>query len=181
MQAPRSFVVTPLEARYKRAVDVGGVKLEVTSSIENAKDVDKRAVVLAVPVNYDGPIEVGDHVIVHHNIFREYYNQRGKLTYTRAYIYDNKFHAIPEEVFMYCKDGVWHSTGDYTMVAPIYDDVGMIKRRRKLTGKVIASNVHPQGQIVGFTPESEYNISIERGIELFRMRDSDICIYYEGT
>ena len=46
-----------------------------------------------------------------------------------------------------------------------------------LTGKVIASNTHPKGALVGFTPESEYNISIERGIELFRMRDEDICLY----
>lgn len=179
MRSPHSFIVRPKEARYKRAVDVGnGKRLEVTASIENAKDVDKRAVVVATPLIYDGPIREGDEVIIHHNIFRNYYNSKGKLTYTRAYLYDDLFYAADFEVFMYNRDGRWMPHGGYTFVSPIWEGSGEIERKQRHLGEVVASNVHPEGQVVGFTPESEYNISIQRGIELYRMRDEDICLYY---
>lgn len=152
--------------------------MEVVASIENAKDVDKRAVVVAIPLMYNGPIKVGDEVICHHNIFREYLNSKGKVTFTRAHLYDNLFHAAPFEVFMYFRDGEWQAHGEFTFVEPVYEDNSVITRRKKHTGRIVASNVHPKGQVVGFTPESEYNISIERGEELFRMKDEDICLYY---
>ena len=60
MQSPESFIVTPKEKKYKSGKKFGDVEFETVTSIENAKDVSKEAIVVALPLNYDGEIEVGD-------------------------------------------------------------------------------------------------------------------------
>lgn len=121
MQAPHSFIVRPKSKRYKTTT-IAGVELDTSTSIEDAKDVSKEGIVVAVPLTYKGDIEVGDEVLIHHNIFREYYDQNGNIKYSRAFLYDDLFTAIPEELFLYKKDGKWHPHLDYCFVKPIHED-----------------------------------------------------------
>jgi len=178
MQAPQSFIVTPKHKRYKSGKQMGDVKFETVTSIEDAKDVSKEAIVVAVPLNYNGEIEVGDEVIIHHNIFRMYFDQRGEMKHSRAYLYDDKYHAIPEEVFLYKKGDEWKASDDSCFIEPLTEDWISILEGQQLphTGIVFASNVHPKGMEVGFTPESEYEIWVD-GKVYYRMRNIDVCVY----
>lgn len=177
MQAPQSFIVTPKHRRYKEGKKMGDVVFETVSSVEDAKDVSKEAIVVALPMNYDGDIEVGDEVIIHHNIFRSYYDVQGKLKQSRAHLYDEYFQVIPEELFLYKKKGEWFPNEDFCFVAPItIDEDSLLEQGLEHTGVVWASNEHKEGIRVGFTPESEYEVWVD-GLLLYRMRDRDICLY----
>lgn len=178
MQAPQSFIVTPKNRRYKEGKKMGDVVFETVTSIEDAKDVSKEAIVVAVPLNYNGEIEVGDEVIIHHNIFRVYYNQHGKMTYSRAYLYEDYYHAISEEVFLYKKNGEWKANENFCFVEPITEDNISLLEGQDLphSGTIAISNEHPVGMGIGFTPESEYEVWVD-GKMYFRMRDIDICVY----
>lgn len=178
MQAPQSFIVTPKHKRYKSGKKIGDKVFETVTSIEDAKDVSKEAIVVSLPLNYKGEIEVGDEVIIHHNIFRIYFDQKGKMKYSRAYLYDNLFHAIPEEVFLYKKDGKWKANDEFCFIKPITEDNISLLKGQELphTGTVFASNEHPVGMQIGFTPESEYEVWVD-GELYFRMRNLDVCVY----
>jgi hypothetical protein len=178
MRAPQSFIVTPKHKKYKEGKEMGGKVFETTTSIENAKDVSQEGIVVALPMNYKGEIEVGDEVIIHHNIFRAYYNQQGKLTFSRAYLYDDMYHVIPEEVFLYKKNGKWKPFMDVCFVRPIKEDNISVLEGLELmhTGEVVWSNIHPTDTVVGFTPESEYVVEVD-GEKYYKMRDVDICLY----
>lgn len=179
MEAPQSFIVTPKHKRYNTGKQMGDVVFETVSGIEDAKDVSKEAIVVAVPLNYNGEIEAGDEVIIHHNIFRSYYNQKGKLTYSKAFLFDDYFQAIPEEVFLYKKDGEWKANEEFCFIKPIFGDAEkLLSQDIEHTGTVYKSNEHPEGMKIGFTPESEYEVWVD-DVMYYRMRNVDVCIYYE--
>lgn len=178
MRSLDSFIVTPKDKRYKSPKQIGGFLFETVLDIEDAKDVSKEATVVSVPMDYKGEIEPGDEVIIHHNIFRMYYNQQGDLSFSRAYLYDDYFQAIPEEVFLYKKNGSWYPNLDFCFVEPIEEDHISIIKGMVLphTGKIAYSNKHKTKSEIGFTPESEYEVWVD-GKMYYRMKDKDICLY----
>lgn len=176
MKAPRSFIVRPKDTKYVSSKDIGGVKLDVAAGIEDARGVSKNGIIVSTPLIYDGPIKEGDEVIIHHNVFRAYLNSQGKMVYTRAYIYDDLFHVIPEEVFLYKRDEQWVPHLDFCFVTPIREQDRMLQRSEERMGYIHLSSQHPQGQKVRFTPDSEYEIWLDDEV-VYRMRDKDICAY----
>lgn len=177
MKSTESFIVRPKGKKYKSPKNIGGVDLQTVVSIEDAKDVSKEAIVVSLPLNYKGDINIGDEVLVHHNIFRDYYDQHGNMKHSRAYIYENNYTAIPEEIFLVKKSNYWKPNLDFCIVKPLEDDfISKLDVFLPHTGIIHLSNTHPVSLEVGFVPESEYEIYIN-DILYFRMRDSDICIY----
>ncbi|WZE63607.1 co-chaperonin GroES [Maribacter phage Panino] len=178
MRSPDSFIVTPKYKKYKSGKIIGGVEFETVTSIENAKDVSKEGIVVNIPLNYNGEIEIGDDVIIHHNIFRDYFNQAGKMKHSRAYLYDDLYTAVPEEIFLYKKQGQWKAFGDTCIVKPIEENSDSILEGVSLehTGTIHISNIHKTDSIIGFTPESEYELWLD-DVLYYKMRDIDICIY----
>lgn len=178
MQSPESFIVIPKESKYNSGKKFGDIEFETVSGIENAKDVSKSAIVVATPFNYDGEIEIGDEVIIHHNIFRDYYDQKGKMKHSRAFLYDDFYTVIPEELFLYRKNGEWKPNLNFCFVEPIEEDSISVLDGVHLpyTGTIFLSNTHKVKSPIGFTPESEYEVWIDDKL-YYRMRDVDVCIY----
>ena len=83
MKSPNQFIVVPAnERRYDNVKNVEGLELIINTSEESAEFSNREAVVLSTPLNYNGPIEEGDTILVHHNVFK-YYNDMyfvGKMT-----------------------------------------------------------------------------------------------------
>lgn len=178
MRSPLDFLVTPKHKKYNSTTQIGNVEFTKAVSIENAKDVSKEGVVLAVPHNYNGIIEIGDEVLLHHNIFRDYYDQSGHFKHSRAHIYDGMYHCIEEEIFLVKKGDDWVPNMDYCIVEPVLEDTISLLDKGALahTGNIYLSNTHKSKSPIGFTPESEYEIEID-GKFYYRMKDSDICLY----
>jgi len=178
MRSPENFIVTPKDKKYNSITKIAGTEFVTSTSIEDAKDVSKEAIVVNVPLGYEGIIEVGDEVLIHHNIFRDYYDHNGKMKHSRAFLYDGLYSVIPEELFLIKKQGSWIANLDYCFVKPILDDTISVLDVGNLqhTGTIFISNLHETEAPIGFTPESEYEIEID-GQLYYRMRDRDVCLY----
>ena len=73
MKSPNQFIVKPINGkRYDNTKDIGGIDLIVSTSEEDHKFSNRYAEVVATPLSYSGPIEPGDTLLVHHNVFKFY-------------------------------------------------------------------------------------------------------------
>ena len=77
MKSVYNFVVAPLNSRYNNTKKVGDKELIVNTEIFSHQYVSREAVVKEIPTVGDTDIQVGDIVIVHHNVFRRWHNQYG--------------------------------------------------------------------------------------------------------
>ena len=78
MNSIYQFIIKPIGERYNNELSVGNKTLTINSSISSHKFVNREAEIVSVPLAFKTNLKKGDKVIVHHNIFRRYYNQKGK-------------------------------------------------------------------------------------------------------
>ena len=78
MNSIYDFIVEPIGERYDNNLKVNDKNLILNCNIESFKFINKKAKVISIPLAYKTPIKVGDEIIIHHNIFRRYYDIRGK-------------------------------------------------------------------------------------------------------
>ncbi len=69
MRSIQNFIITPLNKRYENELRVGDKKLIINTSIEEFEFISRFAKVIAIPTAYQTEINVGDIVVVHHNIY----------------------------------------------------------------------------------------------------------------
>lgn len=165
------FLVQPKGGkRYDNVKDVGeGKKLVLSTSQEDHKATNRYAIVVAVPHDYNGEISVGDEVIVHHNVFRKFFDMKGRQKSGSAHVFEDYYVVEDIELFLYKKpDGDWMAPSPYMFVEPIAsDNMGSFK---KLYGKIAYSSdsMVSAGEEVSFQPDSEYEFKID-GKLMYRM------------
>ena len=72
------YVIRPVGERYNNSIKVDGDKsLIVNTEIFNHGYINRKAVVVSIPVNNIHKLQEGQEVIVHHNIFRRWHNVKG--------------------------------------------------------------------------------------------------------
>lgn len=171
MVSPYCFIAEPLGGvRYDSVTKSG---LVVSASKEDHRTTNRNAVVKSVPLNYEGPIEPGDTLLVHHNTFRKYYDMKGKERSGPSYFKDNLFFIFDDQYFMYKKpDGKWKAPAPYCFVKPTGDP---------LMGTIVYGNEElealgiTEGYLISFQPDSEYEFKIEDEV-LYRMFTRNICL-----
>ena len=180
MQALYDFIIEPKGDRYNNSVKVEDKSLILNTEVYNHQYVNREATVIAIPLNYHGEVEVGDTIIVHHNVFRRWHNVRGEEKNSRSYFKDNKYFVNEEQVFAYKRLSEWKSTKGYCFVKPIKSiDPFCEDKERKLIGIVKYSDGSVDvGDLVGFRPSSEYEFVVD-GQRLYRVLSSFITIKYE--
>ena len=185
MKALYDFIITT-ENRYNNKVDVDGKELIVNTEIteRDAEFVNRIGKVLAIPTAIETDIKVGDYVIIHHNVFRRWYDMRGKEKNCRALIDEKTYRVSEDQVFAYGEPGNWKATLRYCFVKPIVDDSQWRESRYKhLMGEIVYTDKYldslgiKPGTIVGFTPESEYEFTIDDQL-LYRIYSTAITINY---
>lgn len=73
------FIVRPLNGRrYDNIKNIGGIDLITSVSQEDHESSNRYAEVVETPINYSGEITKGDVLLVHHNVFKLYYDMRGR-------------------------------------------------------------------------------------------------------
>ena len=180
MQALYDFIIEPKGGRYNNSVKVEDKNLILNTEVYNHQYVNREAVVIATPINYDGNIKTGDTIIVHHNVFRRWHNIKGEEKNSRSYFKDNKYLVNEEQIFAYKKLDKWKSTRGYCFIKPIKNkDLFSQDKERKLIGIVKYTDGSVDvGDLVGFRPSSEYEFVID-GQRLYRVMSSFITIKYE--
>ena len=185
MRSPFYFVVRPLNGkRYDNTREMSGVEVVVSTSEEDHKFSNRFAEVLELPVKYDGPIEKGDILLVHHNAFKFYNDMRGRQRSGRSFFRDDVFLIDSEQFFLYKKGSTWNAYDKYCFVKPIPAVDSYIKKPfseeplmgiMKYPNDYLLSRGVKSGDHVCFSPDSEYEFEVD-GEKLYRMYDHQITV-----
>ena len=74
MKSLFDFIVEPYGQRYNNKVKVGDKSLIINTQVETFKSVNNIAKVIEVPLSVKTVIKKGDLIMIHHNVFRRWYN-----------------------------------------------------------------------------------------------------------
>jgi hypothetical protein len=186
MNSLYDFIVKPYnEQRYDNSIKVGDKELVLNTKIEAFKAVNNIAEVVAVPLAFKTDVKVGDKIIIHHNVFRVFYDMKGRKKNSRSMFVDNMFFVALDQVYMYGDFGDWKAFGDRCFVMPIKNnDPLTLDKEQKLIGilkygnkSLEALKINP-GDLVGYTPFGEFDFIIDDQ-RLYCMKSNDIVIKYE--
>ena len=181
MKSLYSFIVKPFEDRYNNTKKVNDKELIINSSIENHIFVSKKAVVVSTPAAYTTEIKVGDEVYIHHNVFRRWYDQKGRERNSSTYFKDDMCFCSPEQIYMYnLKPHL-----DYCFIKPVLNTHFLENRKEqpnvgiiKYTNKTLEALGITPGTLITFTPNSEFEFIID-GERLYCMKSNDIALTHE--
>ena len=184
MKCVFDFIVKPLGDRYENEITIGDKKLTINSSIESFKSVNNFAIVVETPLAYKTEIQKGDIVIIHHNVFREFYDMKGERKNSRSFFKEDLYFCSLDQVYLYNRNNNWNSFGDRCFVSSIKsNDDYTLNKEQSLIGilkygnkSLEALKINP-GDLVGFTPNSEWEFVIE-GARVYCMKSNDIVIKY---
>lgn len=185
MKSPFCFIAKPMKGkRYDNTRDIGGIEFIVNTSEESAKFSNRYAEVVEVPLGYDGPIKVGDTLLVHHNVFKFYNDIKGRRKSGKSFFKEDLFFIEFDQFFMFKQDGQWFTHDRYCFVKPIAAKDSYIKKpfsEEPLTGIMTYPNkwLIEQGVSVGdticFRPNNEYEFEVD-GEKLYRVFDHQITM-----
>ena len=185
MNSIYNFIIKPLNERYDNEIKIGNKSLITNTKIDDFTNVSREAIVVALPIAYKTDIKIGDKVIVHHNIFRRWYDIKGKERNSAKYFKDNLYFAQPDQVFLYSKNNKWISFNDRCFVQPIKNDNKFsTDKTKKLIGILKIGNNSLEalgivpGDVVSFPPKREWEFALD-GELLYCMKSNDIVIKYE--
>jgi len=183
-----NFIVKPLNNnRYNNKKKVGDKELILNAENFSHQYVNRHAEVIAIPSVGETSIQVGDIVIVHHNVFRRWNDIRGREKDSKSYYKDDMYFVFPDQIFLYKHDGVWNANDTFCFVKPIdslsnsiFDNekeqplVGILKYEDKYLKQAGLKS----GDLIGFKPNTEYEFIIDDQ-KLYRIFSNSITIKYE--
>ena len=184
MRSIFSFIVKPVGERYNNKVKIEDKELIINTKIESFKSVNNVAEVVAIPLAYSTDIKVGDIVVIHHNVFRVFYDIRGNKKNSRSYFMDDLYFCDLDQIYLYKNTGKWKAFGDRCFIKPIKNkDYLNISKEQRLIGILKYGNSSlealkiNEGDLVGYTPYGEFDFVID-GQRLYCMKSNDIVIKY---
>ena len=176
MNAYKDYIISPIGDRYNNSVRVDDKELILNTEVFNHQYVNRKAKVIATPLLFKSPVNVGDEVIVHHNIFRRWHNVKGREKNSRSYWKEDKYIISEDQIYLYNNKAM----PGFSFVKPLRSNNKFTNNKEQpLVGVVKYSdgkfNIN---DLVGFTPNSEYEFLIN-GERLYRVMNKFITIKYE--
>ena len=180
MRSPHNYIIKPKGQRYNNSIDVDGKSLIINTEMFNHQYVNREAEIISIPTIGNSELQAGDIVIVHHNVFRRWHDVKGKEKNSKSYYKDNMYFVSEDQIFAYKKYNKIKSMKGFCFVKPIKStDKFSIEEEKPLIGIVKYSDGSQKvGDLVGFTPNSEYEFVID-GERLYRVYSKFITIKYE--
>ena len=179
------FIVEPYGQRYNNTIKVGDTSLIINTKLDNYKSVNNIGKVISVPLAYKTNIKPGDLVMIHHNVFRRFYDIRGNEKNSKSYFKDNLYFVQLDQIYLYKRSSKWKSFGDRCFIAPLKNNdeintsleqslIGVLKYGNNAL-EALEIN---EGDVVGYTPFGEYDFIVDNK-RLYCMKSNDIVIKYE--
>tara|TARA_R100001369_G_scaffold80659_1_gene111190 strand:- start:982 stop:1587 length:606 start_codon:yes stop_codon:yes gene_type:complete len=185
MNSIYQFIIQPVGERYNNKINVDDKELIINSSISDHKFINRTAKVVSIPLGIKTYIKKGDIVIVHHNIFRRYYDMKGTSVNSSKFFKDDLYFAMPSQVYLYKRKDQWKTNENFCFVKPLYEkDNFKGKKLKKNIGILKYSNSSlevleiTKGDVVGFKPKREFEFVVDDQL-LYCMESNDIVIKYE--
>ena len=185
MKSLFDFIVEPYGQRYSNEVKVGDKSLIINTQVETFKSVNNIAKVIEVPLSVKTVIKKGDLIMIHHNVFRRWYNIRGKEKNSKSFFKDDLYFVQPDQIYLYKNNDRWHTVNDRCFISPIKNtDNRLSDQEQYLIGVLKYGNSAlealeiNEGDLVGYKPFGEYDFVVD-GKRLYCMKSNDIVIKYE--
>ena len=185
MKSLFDFIVEPYGQRYSNEIKIGDKSLIINTQVESFKSVNNIAKVIETPLSVKTVIKKGDLIMIHHNVFRRFYNIRGEETNSKSFFKDNLYFVQPDQIYLYKKHDRWYTVNDRCFISPIKNDDNTISdQEQRLIGVLKYGNSAlealeiNEGDLVGYKPFGEYDFVVE-GKRLYCMKSNDIVIKYE--
>ena len=139
---------------------------------------------MSLPLHYNGDIEVGDTLLVHHNVFKFYNDMYGNTKSGKSFFKENMFFVENDQFFLYKKKDKWKAHGKYCFIKPVEKKESFLDKHSKyepligivkyINNQLIELGVK-EGDEVVFEPESEYEFKVDDEL-LYRMLTPNITI-----
>lgn len=184
MQSLFDFIIKPKNERYNNKKYIDGQELLVNTEISDHRYVSRSGIVLGIPKNVETEIQVGDEVIVHHNVFRRWYNQHGIESNSRSHYKEDLYFVKSDQIFLYKRNNKWEAPKGFCFVKPIKStDILNNEKEQPLRGIIKhvdsdLSRLIEKEDLIGFTPNSEYEFIVD-GERMYRVFTHSISIKYE--
>ena len=185
MKSLFDFIVEPVGQRYNNKVKVGDKSLIINTQVETFKSVNNIAKVIQIPLSIKTVIKKGDLIMIHHNVFRRWYNMRGEEKNSKSFFKDNLYFVQLDQVYLYKRNNKWKSINNRCFVSPIVNDNNTLSDKEqyligvlKYGNKSLEALGINEGDLVGYTPNGEYDFIVD-GKRLYCMKSNDIVIKYE--
>jgi len=179
------FIVEPYGQRYNNTIKVGDTSLIINTKLDNYKSVNNTGKVISVPLAYKTNIKPGDLVMIHHNVFRRFYDIRGNEKNSKSYFKDNLYFVQLDQIYLYKRSSKWKSFGDRCFIAPLKNnDEINTSLEQSLIGVLKYGNSAlealeiTEGDVIGYKPFGEFEFIVD-GKRLYCMKSNDIVIKYE--
>ena len=105
MRSLYDFIIKPLGDRYENELKLGDKTLVLNTKIESFKSVNNLAIVVETPKAFKTNIKKGDIIVIHHNVFRVFYDMKGVKKNSRSFFKGITKHLSPNDcqspVFLY--------------------------------------------------------------------------------
>jgi len=183
MQSLNDFIIKPVgDNRYNNSKKIGGVDFVTNTKIESFQNVNREAIILALPKCVETNIQVGDKVIVHHNVFRRFYDIRGKEKNGKSYMFDGMYAVTQDQIYA-CKsnDEQWQSLHGYCFVQPVEAGSYLENYNEKKLHGILRYTSEKlnleEGSVVCFTPDSEFEF-VFNNMLLYCMKSNNIVLSY---
>jgi len=188
MNSVYNFIVEPKGERYNNSIDIGDKKLIINTEIFNHQYVNREAVVISTPKVNNTEIVEGDTVLVHHNVFRRWYDTKGRERNSKSYFEDNKYIISADQIFLHkvktnwsrFKTPIWEPLRGFCFVQPIKSKDKFNTELEHETKGIIkyTDGSFELNELVGFEPFSKYEFIVD-GQRLYRVYSKFITIKYE--
>ena len=185
MKSLFDFIVEPLGNRYSNEVKVGDKSLIINTQVETFKSVNNIAKVIEVPLSFKSVIKKGDLIMIHHNVFRRWYNMKGVEKNSKSFFKDNLYFVHQDQIYLYKRKNNWQAFDDRCFISPLRDKIDINNwQEQSLIGILKYGNSAlealeiNEGDLVGYTPYGEYDFIVD-GRRLYCMKSNDIVIKYE--
>ena len=185
MNSIYQFIIQPIGERYNNKINVDDKELIINSSISDHKFINRTARVISIPLEFETNIKPGYKIIVHHNLFRRYYNMKGKSVNSSKFFKDDLYFATPDQIYLYKNSNGCNTNKDYCFIKPLLEkDDSKRDKLKKNIGVLKYSNTTLEaleitpGDLLSFKPNREFEFIIDNEL-LYCMQSNDIIIKHE--
>ncbi|MCH9664309.1 MAG: hypothetical protein K0U41_00475 [Gammaproteobacteria bacterium] len=184
--APNKFIIKPQGGKEQiNSVegDFGEIILNSHIHVDDQDFSNRIAEIIATPLSNVTSAEVGDKLIVGHNVFRKWLDWHGKIEEGNTVV-DDLYYAENTAVYGYIKEGETFSTNDWALLDPVPHTDELL----------IASGFRVDQGILRYPSDSKFPLSLEVGTKvafkannfvpipindetIYRVRIKDILLY----
>ena len=181
MQGLYNFIVKPKGDIYNNTKKIGDVDLILNNNLSEFKYINRNAIVVAVPKMIKTKIQVGDEIIIHHNVFRRWYDKNGDQRTSFNYINKDLYHITEDQIYLHKKENNWLAYEGYTFVKPIKNkDKFNLGIEHSSKGVVkYTDGCFKKNKLIGFNPRVNHEFIIDNEL-LYKIPNENIEILYEN-